>query len=109
MPNDWLSEIAAKVTLKDLPENYREVARIAGVEIALKLSRHLGGSAYYYPQIDSLLRDKRDEQIRAEFNGFNHRDLARKYELTESWIREIVQRKPADKTADMFEDGDGHA
>jgi len=68
----------------------------------LKLSQHLGGLYFYYPQLDSLLRNKRDERIQKEFTGSNHRDLARKYNLTESWIRIIVQRKPAYEQADMF-------
>jgi len=105
MPADWLSEIAAEMTIEDLPGDYQEVARAIGVEHALKLSEYVGGMRLYFPQIDGLLRNARDKRICAEFNGCNHRELARKYALTETWIREIVQRKPADETADMFEDG----
>lgn len=99
---DWLSEIAAEMTIDCLPENYQEVARLVGVDNALRLSRHLGGTCFYYQKLDSLLLKKRDERICREFTGCNHRDLARKYGLTESWIREIVQRKPAFEQSDMF-------
>ena len=90
---DWLSDIAAEITVECLPENYQEIARIAGVDAAVKLSQYLGGSRLYYPKIDSLIRKKRDERIRREFDGANHRELARRYDLTETRIRDIVQRK----------------
>lgn len=102
MPQDGLKEIAATMSIQDLPESYQPVAEIVGVENALRLAQHLGGLSFYYPRLDSLLRDKRDAQIRAEFTGCNHRDLARKYKLTESWIREIVQRRPADEQTNLF-------
>lgn len=93
MKDDWLSDIAAEITTECLPENYQEIARIAGVDAAVKLSQYLGGSRFYYPKIDSLIRKKRDERIRREFDGANHRELARRYDLTETRIRDIVQRK----------------
>ncbi len=102
MPQDGLHDIAAQMTVEELPESYQPVAEIVGVEGALRLAQHLGGLSFYYPRLDSLLRDKRDAQIRAEFTGCNHRDLARKYKLTESWIREIVQRRPADEQPNLF-------
>lgn len=102
MATDWLTEIAAEMSVECLPESYQAVAEIVGIENALKLSQHLGGLYFYYPQLDSLLRKKRDERIQNEFNGCNHRELARKYGLTESWIRTIVQRKPVYEQTDIF-------
>ncbi len=86
----WVYKIMPQLTMEDLPEGYRVVADIVGIENAVKLSEHLGGLPFYFPQIDGLLRRKRDAAIRKEFNGSNYRDLARKYNLTERWIREIV-------------------
>lgn len=102
MAADWLAEIAQDLPIEQLPESYQAVAQIVGVANALKLSSHLGGLYYYFPQIESLLREKRDERIRKEFTGCNHRELARKYNLTESWIRTILQRKPRYEQASMF-------
>jgi Mor family transcriptional regulator len=36
---------------------------------------------------------ERNERIRAEFDGYNFRELARKYDLTEITIRSIVSDK----------------
>lgn len=100
--SDGLKDIAATMTIDELPESYQAVAEIVGVENALRLAQHLGGLSYYYPRLDSLLRAKRDAKIRVEFTGANHRELARKYNLTESWIRIIVQKKPAHEQVDLF-------
>ena len=102
MAENWLKEIAAEMTIDCLPESYQQVAEIIGIENALKLADYLGGLYFYYPQLDSLLRAKRDERIQKEFTGANHRDLARKYNLTESWIRTIVQRKLAHEQTGLF-------
>ncbi|NPU84393.1 MAG: hypothetical protein HPY65_07875 [Syntrophaceae bacterium] len=104
MDVDWLTEIAKEISLDCLPDSYQDVARIIGMEPTLRLARHIGGMRIYYPKLDSLFRDKRDERIRAEFTGNNHRDLARKYDLTEAWIRAIVQRKPPYTQANLFEE-----
>jgi Mor family transcriptional regulator len=104
MPDNWLSELADELTMEDLPENYRIVAEICGMESAVKLSQQMSSLTIYVPSFDKLTRDRRDERIRAEFTGFNLRPLAQKYGLSETWIREIVQRKPADVTVDMFEE-----
>ncbi len=86
---------AARVVVKekDLPEIYQEIARIVGVDNAVRLSEYLGGMHLYFPKIEKLLRDKRDAAIREEFTGFNHRALAHKYGLSEKWIRAIVQER----------------
>jgi len=102
MPNDWLKEIAAEMTLESLPAAYQELAHVVGIDGALRLSSYLGGMAIYYPKLDALIQRLRDDRIRAEFNGSNHRELARKYDLTERWIREIVQQKSSDTQTSLF-------
>jgi len=87
MNAEWIKDI----TLKDLPESYQEIARVIGIENAVKLSEYLGGLSFYFPKLDGLLREKRDAAIRREFTGFNHKELARKYGLSEQQIRNIVQ------------------
>lgn len=102
MTADWLAEIADEIPLESLPEEYQIVAELFGKAGALQLAKHSGGMRIYVPKLDTLVRNHRDARIRAEFNGCNHRDLARKYELSESWIREVVQRRPQDEQTDLF-------
>lgn len=91
----WVMSIVDQVTVEDLPESYRDVAMVIGVENAIRLSDTLGGLAYYFQQLDKVLMRKRDDLIRSEFTGANHKPLARKYGLSEAWIREIVGRRRA--------------
>jgi Mor family transcriptional regulator len=102
MAENWLKEIAAEIPLDSLPEEYQIIAELFGMEGALKLAQHSGSMRIYVPKLDTLVREHRDARIRAEFTGFNHRDLARKYNLSESWIREIVQHRSSDDQTDMF-------
>jgi len=101
----WLAEIAGEITIEKLPEQYREIAGIVGIENTLRLAKHLGGLIFYFPELDSMLRKIRDDRIRREFTGFNHKDLARRYGLSEIWIRKIVQAnpgKPAEDSAPLL-------
>ena len=100
---DWISDIAAGMTIDSLPEEYQIVAEICGMEAALRLSKDMSSLRIYVPKFDKLVAPRRDEMIRKEFTGCNHRQLARKYSLSETWIRAIVERKPAHEQADMFE------
>jgi Mor family transcriptional regulator len=78
------------MSIDDLPESYRVVARVIGIDGAIKLSKELGGLSFYFPKIGALIQKRRDEEIRKEFNGANYIELAMKYSLSEIWIRRIV-------------------
>lgn len=98
----WVEHILADLTMEDLPEAYQAVARTVGIENAVRLSADLGGLNYYFPQLDKMLREKRNALIRREFSGTNHKELARRYRLSEVQIREIVAR-PKHQQPGLFE------
>ena len=102
MTQDWLTEIADEIPLDSLPEEYQIIAELFGMEGALRLAQRSGSMRIYVPKLDTLVREHRDARIRAEFTGFNHRELARKYGLSETWIREIVQHKSSDDQTALF-------
>ncbi len=70
-----------------LPQPYHRIARIIGVDATLKLARELGGERIYLPKLTTVTRD---EEIRQRYDGYNIRELAREYGLSERWIRKIV-------------------
>lgn len=82
-----------EIRLEDLSEGQQEVAALIGPENFRKLMEVYGGAYLYIPKIDRLERMERNERIRAEFDGYNFRELARKYDLTEITIRSIVSDK----------------
>ena len=79
------------IELQDLKEDYLEMAEIIGLDNYKKLVVRYNGASVYIPTVDRLTKKDRDTLIREEFNGGNIKELANKYNLTESWIREIVK------------------
>lgn len=84
----WTKEIK----IEDIPDAYQHLARILGIEALIKLSNISGGTMIYVPKIESLFQVARDRLIVKEFNGGNYKELARKYNLTESWVRRLIQQ-----------------
>lgn len=80
----------------DLPPEFREVADAIGMDAAMKLVRIRGGEGLYIPKAEKIARAARDRAIRAEFDGTNHRELARRYDLTVSWIYVILANDDRD-------------
>lgn len=93
----------------DLDEDQRQLAELIGLDNYQKLIKTYGGTPIYIPKADAFIRASRNEQIKADFNGYNFRQLAFKYNLTEVQIRSIVaddvkriRAKPIDGQMDLF-------
>ena len=85
----------------DFEGDMAEMAEAIGVEATKKLLEIFGGESIYFPKPQSVIRSCRDRRIYQEFNGFNFRELANRYELTTRQIRVIVheQREKKPKTS----------
>lgn len=93
-----------KLTPEMIPEGmYREIAEQIGVGNFIKLSELIGGATIYIPKSESFLRPVRDSRIKQEFNGYNHTELAKKYNLSERWIREICGEGHAKGQCSLFD------
>jgi Mor family transcriptional regulator len=55
-----------------------------------RLRVSLGGERLYLPKRDQQRRAGRDAAIRAQFNGRNIGELARKHGVSARWVRKIV-------------------
>ena len=69
-----------------------DLAQLVGFDAASKLSSEYGGMDHFdVPRAAQALRAVRSAQIRADrARGMTHRELARKYALTERWIRHLL-------------------
>lgn len=83
---DWLKEIKPG----DIPAHMAQLVEAIGIEPAVRLMQQYGGANVYIPKADALLRQIRDKRIREEYNGYNVRQLAVKYGLSENWINRII-------------------
>lgn len=79
-----------KLTLEDLDEDQRQLAECIGLEAYKNLLRNYAGSSIYVRMPDKLTANIRNEEIRQKFNGYNFRDLAKEFNLSDVSIRRIV-------------------
>ncbi|WP_243109429.1 Mor transcription activator family protein [Anaerophilus nitritogenes] len=64
------------------------ISDLIGRENTKKLMKEFGGSSIYIPREDRVSRNKR---IIKEYNGYNSRALAKKYDLCHKTIQKIVK------------------
>lgn len=81
-----------QITLKELPDEQKEIAECIGIESYRKLVEHFGGSRIYVQKADSILKIIRDKRIFQMFNGNNYRHLALIFGLSENRIRYIINQ-----------------
>lgn len=85
-----MEDLSKELTLEMFPEGlYKDIAEAIGIQNFYKLSKVVGGATVYLPKPESVVRPVRDARIKAEFNGYNHPELARKYGVTERWVRQL--------------------
>lgn len=96
-------QILDNLTIDMLEGTYKDLADEIGLESLIKLSSILGGSNVYIPKLETLLRPARDKAIKKEHNGYNTIELAKKYNLSERTIREIVNGSEIIGQISMFE------
>jgi Mor family transcriptional regulator len=90
--------IIREMKIEDIPPINQPLARQLGIETYIKLAQIAGGTTIYIPKADSLLQPARDRCIIKEFNGSNYKELAIKYNLSESWVRQVIQQDLDEKS-----------
>lgn len=81
------------ITLEDLNEEQRQLAELIGLEGYRALVRAYGGTTIYVSKASTLTIADRNDRIREEYNGYNMPELAIKWDLSISSIRDIVRDK----------------
>ena len=85
-----MDELVQELTIEMLREGtWRQIAEAVGIEGLYRLAKAIGGETVYIPKTETVIRPVRDAHIKEEFNGFNHSILAKKYNVTERWVREL--------------------
>lgn len=77
------------ITLDDLYGQQRDIAEVIGLTAYIELTKTFGGDDLYIQKYTELLKIPRNKHIREEFAGYNSAELARKYDLSERYIRNI--------------------
>ncbi len=78
--------------ISDLPPQFENIAMKLGIDKAKWLFEEFGGTSVYFPTEKMIYKEARDREIIAEFNGFNHKELAARFNMSESYIRAIINK-----------------
>ena len=78
--------------ISDLPPQFENIAMKIGIDITKVLFKEFGGTSVYFPTEKMIYKDARDREIIEEFNGFNVKELASKYRMSESYVRSIIRK-----------------
>ena len=93
MPREWAwlaDGPAPEIDDEDIPEITRTLVDLIGYDETLRIIAYFGGQSLYVPKWERAFKAIRDRRILREFDGFNHKQLARQYGVSESTIRLIV-------------------
>ena len=74
MKAELLKELIEETEMEDIAERYQNVAAIIGIEKFVQLARN--------------------RRIKAEYNGYNAKELAEKYDLTIRQIENVLKDEP---------------
>lgn len=90
------SEIYEDATTADLAGIYREVAETVGMDNAYKLFNRFRGLQLMFP-LKFYSSKYIANQIVSEYDGKNIQRLARKYDYSESRVRQILRKEKLEK------------
>lgn len=76
---------------EEISDVFSQIIDKIGLKNALEISKIAGGSNLYIPKRETIERPLRIKKIQDEFNGYNYRELALKYNKSESTIRLICK------------------
>ena len=106
-------QLVDELTLDDLEGEQRALAECLGLEAYKRLLLMYAGSTFTVRMPDTVTIPLRNKRIRNEFNGYNWGELARKYNLHEKTIRNIVsgeisriRAEPMDGQTSLFDGED---
>ncbi len=86
-----MTAYGAKI-LTELTDTPLESAEQVTHHLVEELRKHWGGSQLYIPKTSLYQLHQRDLAIYNDFTGRNHHELARKYDLSEITVYQILKR-----------------
>ena len=70
---------------------FRTLMERIGFEGVFGLAEEFGGGAVYVPIRLNMFRECRIKAVLNEYNGLNHRELAKKYDFTENGVKKFLR------------------
>ena len=89
-----MRELVNETKEEDIADRYRPIVDIIGVDAFVELSIYACGDELYFPKPENILAQARNRRVKKEYNGYNLKELAEKYNLTTVQIRNILKDEP---------------
>lgn len=90
---NWYNNIENEITINDIPQEYRRIVEKVGIKSFIALIKETGGANFYVPTLEIFLKGMRNRKILTEHNGYNKKELAKKYSMTQRQIYNVVNGK----------------
>lgn len=82
-----------RITLNDIPAQHRDIAKFMVVNNFIDFCKQFGGINLYFPTKKTLFNSIRNKEIIQLYEqGKDIKYLSRKYNLTNSSIRQIIKK-----------------
>ncbi len=105
MMPEWMKDVKSEDLGSDA---LRDMADAIGLEATLRLVATYSGMVIYVPKMETVGRVVRDREICRAYDGTNARQLARRYGVSESWVRRVANaRRRGSGKARKGESGEG--
>lgn len=93
MDDFLMDDFLKSITIDQLDGDSLDLAEVIGMDAFLKLVAVYGGSnCLYVPRLLTLRTNARNQEMRKEYEaGATPKALARKYHLTERYVRDVVR------------------
>lgn len=79
--------------INDIPLQHRDIAEFLGIDIYINFCENFGGDNIYIPTKKTLVNNIRNKEIyKLYINGYSIKQLSKKYNLTNSSIRQIIKK-----------------
>lgn len=95
--------LVRETTEEDIAEQYKPIVDIIGVERFALLADYAAGDELYFPKPENIVIPARNRRVKAEWDGYNMKQLAEKYNLTINQIRNILKDEPLVGQMSLFE------
>lgn len=97
----WMKDVRDE-DIQRMSATAKDMVETLGRDTALQVFFAFGGATIYIPKMDTLYDIMRTRKIKEEYDGSNAWMLAKKYSVSESWVRRLVGGR-LDGQLDMFD------
>ncbi len=101
--NELTRQLISETTIQDISETYRPVVELIGMENFVKLGDYAKGDELYFPKVENIVAPARNRRIKKEWDGYNSKELAEKYNLTLKQIGNILKDEPLVGQMNLFD------